>query len=45
MGVMYAKGTGVKKDEFKAVEFYKKACDLDDGFECFNLGVHQLSMW
>ena len=27
LGLMYAKGTGVKQDYLKAVKFYTKACD------------------
>lgn len=30
-------------DDFKAVEFYKKACDLKDGNGCSNLGIMYLS--
>jgi TPR repeat protein len=29
---------GVKQDYFKAVEFYRKSCDLNDGFSCVLLG-------
>jgi hypothetical protein len=28
---MYEEGKGVKQDDFKAVKFYQKACDLNDG--------------
>ena len=35
---MYEKGKGVKQDDFKALKFYQKACDLNDGSGCSNLG-------
>jgi TPR repeat protein len=28
----------VKQDDFKALKFYQKACDLNNGTGCFNLG-------
>jgi hypothetical protein len=28
----------VKQDDFKALKFYQKACDLNDGSGCSNLG-------
>jgi TPR repeat protein len=28
---MYEEGKGVKQDDSKAVKFYQKACDLNDG--------------
>ncbi|KAF3979124.1 MAG: sel1 repeat family protein [Methylococcales symbiont of Iophon sp. n. MRB-2018] len=34
----YTEGEGVKQNHFKAVEFYQKACALDDGEGCNNLG-------
>jgi TPR repeat protein len=30
---------GVKQDDFKAVKFYQKACDLNFGDGCSNLGL------
>jgi hypothetical protein len=36
---MYEKGKGVKQDDFKALKFFQKACDLNDGNGCFNLGL------
>ena len=36
---MYDKGKGVKQDDFKAVEYYQKACGLDDGEGCSHLGL------
>jgi TPR repeat protein len=30
LGLMYEKGKGVKQDDFKALKFYQKACDLND---------------
>jgi TPR repeat protein len=36
-------GKDVKQDDFKALKFYQKACDLNDGTGCFNLGVMYLS--
>jgi TPR repeat protein len=32
------KGKGVKQDDFKALKFYQKACDLNYGGGCSNLG-------
>ncbi|EGK7515089.1 sel1 repeat family protein, partial [Campylobacter lari] len=34
-----ANGYGVKKDNFKAVELYVKACNLNDNLGCFNLAI------
>jgi TPR repeat protein len=28
--LMYEEGKGVKQDDFKAVKFFQKACDLND---------------
>jgi hypothetical protein len=39
LGISYAKGKGVKQDDFKAVVFFQKACGLNDGGGCSNLGV------
>ena len=39
LGVMYAKGRGVGKDEKKAVEWYQKAADKGHAGAMFNLGV------
>ena len=39
MGVMYANGQGVAKDERQAVEWYRKAADQGDATAQFNLGV------
>jgi TPR repeat protein len=36
---MYEEGKGVKQDDFKAFKFYQKACGLNDGGGCFNLGL------
>jgi TPR repeat protein len=36
---MYKKGKGVKQDDFKALKFFQKACDLNDGSGCSNLGL------
>jgi TPR repeat protein len=30
---MYEEGKGVKQDDSKAVKFYQKVCDLNDGNE------------
>ena len=38
-GYKYYIGEGVKQDDFKAVEFYQKACGLNYGRGCSNLGV------
>jgi TPR repeat protein len=40
-GSYYYNGRGVKKDDFRAVEFFTKACDLN-GMDCGILGhMHQ----
>ena len=39
IGFKYVTGKDVKRDDFKALKFYQKACDLNDGSGCFNLGV------
>jgi len=36
---MYANGTGVTKDEVRAVALYKQACDGGSLNGCANLGV------
>jgi TPR repeat protein len=36
---MYEKGKVVKQDDFKALKFCQKACGLNDGSGCSNLGV------
>jgi TPR repeat protein len=36
---MYEEGKGVKQDDFKALKFFQKACDLNDGSGCSNLGL------
>ena len=36
---MYEKGKGIKQDDFKALKFFQKACDLNSGGGCSNLGV------
>jgi TPR repeat protein len=33
---MYKEGKGVKQDNFKALKFYQKACDLNDGSGCLH---------
>jgi TPR repeat protein len=35
---MYEEGVGTPIDYKKAFEFYKKGCDLNDGYGCFSLG-------
>ena len=39
LGFKYVIGKDVKQDDFKALKFYQKACDLNYGSGCFNLGV------
>ena len=36
---LYDKGNGVEKNEQKAVELYKKACDGGEVHGCSNLGT------
>ena len=43
LGEMYETGQGVKRNYFKAVEFYQKACDYGDKEGCYNLGVMYVS--
>ncbi len=38
LGQKYTNGRGVKQDDFKAVEFYQKACGLNSGLGCTFLG-------
>jgi hypothetical protein len=38
LGLSYEEGKGVKQDDFKALKFYQKACDLNDGSGCSLLG-------
>ncbi|MGX2973336.1 tetratricopeptide repeat protein [Helicobacter sp. T3_23-1059] len=38
LGVMYVKGQGVRQDYHKAVELYKKACEMKHDTACNNLG-------
>ena len=35
---MYEEGKGVKQDDSKALKFYQKACDLNNGTGCSDLG-------
>jgi hypothetical protein len=37
------KGKGVKQDDFKALKFYQKACDLNLGVSCSQLGFMKSS--
>ena len=39
LGLMYYNGKVVRQDYYKAVELYKKACDMKLGVACNNLGV------
>ena len=39
LGVMYAKGAGVLKDDAEAVRWYRLAADQGDAIAQFNLGV------
>jgi hypothetical protein len=36
--VKLEKGKGVKQDDLKALKFFQKACGLNDGSGCSNLG-------
>ena len=38
LGVMYAKGQGVKQDDFEAVKWYRQAAEQGDAKAQFNLG-------
>jgi TPR repeat protein len=35
---MHGRGKSVKQDDFKALKFYQKACDLNLGISCSQLG-------
>ncbi len=39
LGGAYVEGKGVKQDYVKAVKFFQKACDLDEGWGCGILGA------
>ncbi|WP_314879189.1 tetratricopeptide repeat protein, partial [Haemophilus parahaemolyticus] len=39
LGVMYAKGRGVKQDDVEAVKWYRQAAEQGDAEAQFNLGV------
>lgn len=39
LGMMYATGTGIKQDYFKARELYEKACDGKVHRGCLGLGL------
>ena len=39
---MYKNGNGVEKDDFRAVDFYTKACEMNHQKACYNLGVMYL---
>ena len=39
LGVLYAKGQGVRQDYQKAAQLYQKACDGGNAVGCYNLGV------
>ena len=36
---MYYTGDGVRKDNFRAIEYFKKSCDDGEALGCANLGV------
>jgi TPR repeat protein len=36
---MYETNKGIKQDYFKALEYFQKACELNSGGGCSNLGV------
>jgi len=36
---MHIQGQGVKRDYFKAVELYQRACDSGETRGCYNLGL------
>jgi TPR repeat protein len=40
VGYFYAKGFGVKKNQQKAIQFYKKGCQLNDSDSCTLLGYY-----
>ena len=39
LGEMYENGKGVRQDDAKAAELWKKACDMEADIACYNLGV------
>ena len=39
LGLLYAKGEGVKQSYSKAADYYRKACDLGYGGGCSDLGI------
>ncbi len=42
LAIMYKNGNGVEKDDFRAVDFYTKACEMNHQKACYNLGVMYL---
>lgn len=42
LGLKYADGQGVQKDDFKAVRLFKKSCDGGDTNGCYYEGLHIL---
>lgn len=38
-GLIYYKGEGVEENKSKAIEFFKKACELNNTKSCTNLGI------
>lgn len=39
LGFLYRDGQGARQDYGKAMQYYKKACDLDDGNGCMQMGI------
>jgi hypothetical protein len=42
---MYEEGKGVKQDDSKAVKFYQKVCDLNDGNGCSKLDCFEIILF
>jgi TPR repeat protein len=45
LGIMYAKGRGVRENESKAVEYFAAAAAQDDPEAQFNLGTAAARTW
>lgn len=39
LGILYAKGRGVKQNDTQAAKLYEQACNGGDAAGCYNLGV------
>lgn len=45
IGQLYYEGLGVKRNESKAIEYWKQACDGEIGQACYNIGINFVNMY